>query len=73
MMIWRSLVYIYHIKIYDLISLPSKISILGYFQEDMKEYHGIYIMEDISMDMMMDIIEDMIDMMDISEDIMEDI
>ena len=55
MMIWRSLDYIYHMEIYDLISLPSEISILGYFQEDMEEYHGIYIMEDISMDMMEDI------------------
>jgi hypothetical protein len=73
MMIWRSLIYIYRIKIYDLISLSSKISILGYFQEDMKEYHGVYIMKDISMDMMMDMMEDMIDMMDISEDIMKDI
>jgi hypothetical protein len=60
-------------KIYDLISLSSEISILGYFQEDMKEYHGIYITEDISMDMMMDMMEDMINMMDIPEDIMEDI
>jgi hypothetical protein len=60
-------------EIYDLISLPSKISILGYFQEDTEEYHGVYIMEDISMDIMMDITEDMIDMMDISEDMMEDI
>ena len=32
----------------------------------MKEYHGIYIIENISMD----IIKDMIDIMDISEDIM---
>ena len=55
MIIWRSLDYIYHIKIYDLISLSSKISILGYFQEDIEEYHGIYIMKDISMDMMEDI------------------
>ena len=32
----------------------------------MKKYHGIYIIEDISMD----IIKDMINMMDISKDIM---
>jgi len=54
-MIWRSLDYIYHMEIYDLISLPSKISILGYFQEDTEKYHGIYIMKDISMDIMEDI------------------
>jgi hypothetical protein len=73
MIIWRSLVYIYHIEIYNLIFLPSKISILGYFQEDIEKYHGIYIIENISMDIIMDMTEDMIDMMDISEDMMEDI
>ena len=72
MISWRSLDYIYHMKIYDLIFLPSKISILGYFQKNMKKYHGIYIIKNISMDIIMNIMEDMINMMDISEDMMED-
>jgi hypothetical protein len=55
MMIWRSLDYMSRIWIYDLISLPSEISILGYFQEDMEEYPGVYIMEDMMDDMVEDI------------------
>jgi hypothetical protein len=47
---WRSLDYMRYILIYDLISLPSEISILGYFQEDMEEYLGVYIMEDMTED-----------------------
>jgi hypothetical protein len=55
MMIWRSLDYVYRMEVYDLISLPSEISILGYFQEDTEEYHGVYIMEDISEDVLEDV------------------
>jgi hypothetical protein len=47
---WRSLDYTYRVEIYDLISLPSEISTLGYFQEDAEEYRGIYIAEDVSED-----------------------
>jgi hypothetical protein len=38
------------VEIYNLTPLPSEISTLGCFQEDAEEYHGIYIMEDISED-----------------------
>jgi hypothetical protein len=58
---WRSpAYYIYRVLIYDLIPLPSEISILGYLQEDTEEYRGVYIMGDILSDVMGDIF----DMMD---------
>jgi hypothetical protein len=68
---WRSLDhYTCRVWVYDLISLPSEISTLGYFQKDMEEYRGIYIMEDMidTMDMTEDIAS-----MDVSEEVMEDV
>jgi hypothetical protein len=38
---------------------------LGYFQEDVEEYCGIYIMEDISAD----VAEDVVDAVDVPEDV----
>jgi hypothetical protein len=55
MMTWRSLDYTYRMETYDLTSLPSEISTLGYFQEDTEEYRGVYVMEDISEDISEDI------------------
>jgi hypothetical protein len=49
---------------YDLISLPSEISILGdHFptEEDMEEDPGEYIMEDMAEDMMEDMTEDIME------------
>jgi hypothetical protein len=52
---WRSLDYAYRVEVYDLISLPSEISTLGCFQEDVEEYRGIYVTEDISEDVSEDV------------------
>jgi hypothetical protein len=65
MMTWRSLICARRALACDLTSLPSEISILGYFQEDTEEYHGVYIMEDISVD----VTEGVVDVVDVTEDI----
>jgi hypothetical protein len=63
---WRSLNYTSHVWVYDLVSLPSEISTLGYFQEDMEEYPGVYIMEDMTEDIRYagDVAEDVGDAVD---------
>ena len=47
---WRSLAY-------DLAPLPSEISILGCFQEDVEEYRGVYVTEDVSADVAEDVVD----------------
>jgi hypothetical protein len=47
---WRSLDYASRVWAYDLAPLPSEISTLGCFQEDMEEYPGVYIVEDMMED-----------------------
>jgi hypothetical protein len=47
---WRSLDYARRALARDLAPLPSEISTLGCFQEDMEEYRGVYVMEDVVTD-----------------------
>jgi hypothetical protein len=55
---WRSpAYYTYRVLIYDLASLPSEISTLGYLQEDTEEYHGVYVAGDILSDVTGDVFD----------------
>jgi hypothetical protein len=72
MVSWRSLShYTRRMLACDLISLPSEISTLGYFQEDVEEYLGVYVTEDMATDVRytVDVMEDVW----YTEDMMEDV
>ena len=62
---WRSLVCARRALARDLAPLPSEISTLGCFQEDVEVYYGVYIAEDVSADMAEDV--------RYAEDILEDV
>ena len=58
---WRSLYYARRVRTRDLAPLPSEISTLGCFQEDVEEYLGVYVSDVVTKDVRYaaDVTEDM--------------